>query len=193
MSDANLRELERRWRETGSVEDEAAWLLQRLRVGELDEERLRLAAYCSHEPSRIALDLRPLAETGSFGLTLRPGGLGRQLLTRVSVDLCLEVLGVLESHRFHGRCLEAIEALEGWIADPSSSRAGRARRLADRCSWDRHDGSTERQLTVAQLIFWTGRIPLDLWPWAHVAKAAEDLRLDFKGQTLRVALGRPEA
>ena len=30
MSDAKLRDLERRWKETGSVQDEAAYLLERV-------------------------------------------------------------------------------------------------------------------------------------------------------------------
>ncbi len=55
MSDERLRELERRWRESGSVEDEAAWLLERVRVGELDQDRLELAAYCGHGAARVAL------------------------------------------------------------------------------------------------------------------------------------------
>lgn len=41
MSDARLRELERRWRESGSVEDEEAWLIARCRAGEI----LRWADY----------------------------------------------------------------------------------------------------------------------------------------------------
>ena len=49
MSDARLRELERRWRESGSVEDEAAYLRERVRVGDLRQDRLELAAYCGHE------------------------------------------------------------------------------------------------------------------------------------------------
>jgi len=44
MSDSKLRELERRWRETKSVEDEAAYLRERVRVGDLTQERLELAA-----------------------------------------------------------------------------------------------------------------------------------------------------
>ena len=32
MSDAKLRELERRWKETGTVEDEAAYPLERVRA-----------------------------------------------------------------------------------------------------------------------------------------------------------------
>ena len=40
MSDGKLRELERRWRETGSVDDEAAYMRERVRAGELTQERL---------------------------------------------------------------------------------------------------------------------------------------------------------
>ncbi|MEZ6189561.1 MAG: hypothetical protein R3F62_31745 [Planctomycetota bacterium] len=35
MSDERLRELERRWKETGAGEDETAYLLERVRVGNL--------------------------------------------------------------------------------------------------------------------------------------------------------------
>lgn len=48
MSDERLRELERRWKETGSVEDEAAYLVERVRVGNLEREMLELAALCNH-------------------------------------------------------------------------------------------------------------------------------------------------
>lgn len=51
VSDERLRELERCWQETGTVEDEAAFLSERIRVGSLDQRRLELAAYCGHEAS----------------------------------------------------------------------------------------------------------------------------------------------
>jgi hypothetical protein len=54
MTDERLRELERRWKESGSVEDEAAYLLERVRVGDLDQERLQLAAYCGHSAAAHA-------------------------------------------------------------------------------------------------------------------------------------------
>ncbi len=44
MSDARLREFERRWRDTQSAEDEAAYLTERLRAGELTATQLW--AYC---------------------------------------------------------------------------------------------------------------------------------------------------
>lgn len=55
MSDERLRELERHWKETGAVEDHAAYLLERLRVGDLEQEKLELAAYCGHEGAVAAL------------------------------------------------------------------------------------------------------------------------------------------
>lgn len=45
MSDTTLRELERIWKETGTVEDEAAYFTQRVRAGDLSADRIRLATY----------------------------------------------------------------------------------------------------------------------------------------------------
>lgn len=59
VSDARLRELERRWRETRAHEDELAWLRARLRAGELGPERLGLAAWCGHRAAREALEDDP--------------------------------------------------------------------------------------------------------------------------------------
>lgn len=53
MADERRREAERR-AATGSVEDEARLLVERVRAGELTNEQLALAAYCGHEPARLA-------------------------------------------------------------------------------------------------------------------------------------------
>lgn len=66
MTDSKLRELERRWKETGSIEDEAAYLLERVRVGDVGEEKLELAAYCGHEGARAALGVAPWAPITSI-------------------------------------------------------------------------------------------------------------------------------
>lgn len=55
MSDTKLREAERRWKEAGSTESEAAFLLERVRVGNLACERLEVAAYCGQEAARQAV------------------------------------------------------------------------------------------------------------------------------------------
>lgn len=44
MTDSRLQELKRAWEASGSVEDEAAYLRERVRVGDLTQERLELAA-----------------------------------------------------------------------------------------------------------------------------------------------------
>lgn len=54
MSDARLRELERRWRESGAIEDEAAYLHERMRVGALPPAKLTSAALCRHPAALIA-------------------------------------------------------------------------------------------------------------------------------------------
>lgn len=59
MSDLRLRELERRWLESRSLEAEARYLLERSRVGDLDDERLKLAAWCGHEGARHATGVSP--------------------------------------------------------------------------------------------------------------------------------------
>jgi len=55
VSDGTLRELERKFRETGSVEDEAAWLRARVQTGDLEQERLEFAAQCGHAAALAAL------------------------------------------------------------------------------------------------------------------------------------------
>lgn len=54
MSDARLRALERAWKESGSVADEAAYLRERVRTGEVAPERLALAAYLGHAAALAA-------------------------------------------------------------------------------------------------------------------------------------------
>ncbi|MBX3468469.1 MAG: hypothetical protein KF878_16475 [Planctomycetes bacterium] len=54
MTDASLRELERRWRESGSLDDEVAWLAARRRSGELGRAHLELAAACGHRAAGLA-------------------------------------------------------------------------------------------------------------------------------------------
>ncbi|HBP18982.1 MAG TPA: hypothetical protein DEA08_14500 [Planctomycetes bacterium] len=90
MSDEKLRELERRFRETGSADDELAWLREcarsgekldwdsysrlheldveaaadllrwRVKTGDLSQERLEVAAWCGHEASGRIARLEPI-------------------------------------------------------------------------------------------------------------------------------------
>lgn len=60
MSDARLRELKRRWQQSGAVDDEAAFLRERVRVGDLTALRLRIAAYAGVPGAILAYGARSL-------------------------------------------------------------------------------------------------------------------------------------
>lgn len=59
MADHDLRALERRYRESGAVDDHARWIAARARAGALSEHRVRLAAELGHEAAGRALGVAP--------------------------------------------------------------------------------------------------------------------------------------
>lgn len=59
MADSALRELERAWKSSGSVESEAAFLLGQVRAGILAESALELEAYVGVPAARLAWGERP--------------------------------------------------------------------------------------------------------------------------------------
>ena len=116
MSDNKLRELERRWKETGSVEDEAAYLLERVRAGELTQERLELAAYCgrvirSDDPTPV-----PAGDGGWFL------GLGRWL---DSQDLVRLLAALVAKHSTEVRPEATRRPSIGVLALATTTRGGR--------------------------------------------------------------------
>lgn len=63
--DSRLREFARRWRETGRIEDEGRYLVERVRVGDLPQRNLEFAAYCGHPGAKAALqDESPMPRIG---------------------------------------------------------------------------------------------------------------------------------
>jgi hypothetical protein len=89
VTDSTLRELERQFRSSGSVEDEAAWLGARLRAGELSEERLRLAAYLGDEATLRVTSFEPPANLDALIARAHAGEFGKDVPGRV----CLAVGG----------------------------------------------------------------------------------------------------
>ena len=55
MTDARLRELERRFHETGAAGDEASYLRERVRLSLLAPEALAAASYLGHPAAMLAL------------------------------------------------------------------------------------------------------------------------------------------
>lgn len=94
MSDQRLRTLERRWKKTGAVQDEAAWLRARVQAGELEQTRLKLAARLGHTAARLAAHrAKPLPQSvsGWFEGFARGGGDCR-VAALVLAGLVLEAL-----------------------------------------------------------------------------------------------------
>lgn len=69
MSDAALRDLERRWRASRDVDDEARWLQARVRAGELPERGIVIAAGLGHA---AALKIAPAIGLGPIELVETP-------------------------------------------------------------------------------------------------------------------------
>ena len=132
MSDERLRELERRWKETGAVEDEAAFLLERVRAGDLTREKLETAAhYCEHEAACLALGL-PMpqhnVEVDAWLVALRDRQEG--LALRAGIALARLVLPIWEEpYPDDPRPRLALQASEAVLA--GSGRGELAGRAAD--------------------------------------------------------------
>lgn len=95
MTDARLRELERTWQTSGAVEDEVAWLVERVRAGVLTHEQLGRAASFS-EAARLAWTRLQTptrvkgGKRGERGHTRTDGARDARRLRRF--DRCLEAL-----------------------------------------------------------------------------------------------------
>ena len=111
MSDVRLRELERRFRATGSAEDEAAWLRARAQAGYLDQSKLALAAFLGHDAASIVCPVHPPA----------PRDLGdwvNELDVRVPNDLivwqvCKTASLMCKAERCKGRFADAPDFIAG--------------------------------------------------------------------------------
>lgn len=99
LTDSRLQEFWRRWRETGSAEDEARWLQERLRVGELDPTLLEIAARCGSLAAIASVGSRPpLAplEVGEALARLLPAERSELILVKWQVSLSEKALAVFE-------------------------------------------------------------------------------------------------
>lgn len=155
MSDQKLRDLERRWKETGTVEDEAAYLLERVRAGDLSQERLELAAYCGHEGARTAR-LWPRQEFENRD-AVRTWARGLKQWRGASLDGLLLLADIFSSLKTWEDPLlaQAVESAAAWKSSPNESNAEACNIAAQRLVHSRHlranqvDGPVERYVAWA--------------------------------------------
>ena len=125
MTDTRLRELERRWKESGSVEDEAAWLMERFRSGELPLSMLEQAAYCEHPAAKRLIKTVEVsspqdyaqrwAHEWSFGL----GRWEKQVVVRAAFAMAHHVAETCTKFR-----QQLIDAMSDWILCPCDDHIG---------------------------------------------------------------------
>ena len=137
-----IRELRRRWRESGAVDDEARWLQARLRAGDIPRARLELAAFLDHPAAQAALGSAPHAWPREPEARLRAWGKrlsdhGVEACTRAALAEAHHKLGILLRPGFltpgsEGRraaCVRLIvrrlEAIEDWILEAARLGAER--------------------------------------------------------------------
>lgn len=132
MSDAHGRELERRYRETGDPQVGAAWLMHRVRIGELDQGRVYQAAIVGHPAAVNALPFapklfvfipQPVADTDAIRTLVmdRVEDDSRQLAVRIGLAALDEVQQQLML--MTARIEPCLESFELWQAQwPGSAR-----------------------------------------------------------------------
>lgn len=117
VSDQRLRDLERRWKETGAPRDEAALLLERVRVGDLEQSSLEIAGLAGWVGAELAQEHVRAQPIGERMLAL--GNFGQLASVRVAHAAASRVLPLwLERLGDDDRPFEANAFVGEWILCP---------------------------------------------------------------------------
>lgn len=154
MRDQRQRELERRYREAGTLEAEEAWLHERLRAGAVDRDRLAFAAFLGHAASQRILEvpdpdlpaLPRLKRVLRSGIRLSSGELGSieepSLVQAWAGDCAERVLCLaapyeeaLRDHLKLARRAAGGEELPDSLVDESSERLGQMVEVREERGW----------------------------------------------------------
>jgi hypothetical protein len=134
VSDEGLRDLERLWKATGSLEDEAAFLRERVRAGRLEPAALELAARLGYAAARAALGTGA-SESASLEDVLRgfaacdkEGG----LLVRALAVVARRALEGMRRHVPESDPDELLEAIEAWCERPDRKHVQRIEAIRPR-------------------------------------------------------------
>lgn len=121
MSDETLRKLERRFRETGCVEDEALWLRARVQAGDLDAESLALATYVDPALGGPQEAGAPPRDWREWASGLKEWGLSACVRVAVAAGQ-FSARHFLALYPGDPRVQQALSAVEEWLLDPSEER-----------------------------------------------------------------------
>ena len=115
MSDSRQRELEHSWKQTGSEEEEAAFLLERVRAGDLELRELELAAFVGHAAAVVATTT-PAPQFGSdlANWAEALAQFGKEACARTAICVTWISYEALEL----GLPDDALSAAEAWAACP---------------------------------------------------------------------------
>ena len=116
-----MRDLERRFAESGSVEDEAALLLARSRAGVLRQHGLQIAAYAGHPAARLAVG-GPLIDEALGGIAAwgkPPSVVVAAAVARVTLPLLEDLVGW---PGLRTSVEGALVAIDDWLAAPSEAK-----------------------------------------------------------------------
>ena len=131
MSDQRLRDLERRYRESGAPSDEADFLREAVRAGRLEERLLLIAGDLGHPAARGALDLDPISaqEVEGLGHLLRERW-GQWELVNISHALARRVFPAhATGSEVGGELRAALESVAAWLKSPGSDSRSELYRL----------------------------------------------------------------
>lgn len=124
VSDEQLRAAERKWRESESTADEALYLSQRIRAGDLSHECTQLAAFLGHAAATTALGTTPRAKGQSSDDPMLA-----RLLDRCGTPVCVRAGLALSDRALPAwtalfphdlRPQRLIAACRAWLVDPSA-------------------------------------------------------------------------
>lgn len=130
MPDSIRRDLERRARQ-GDSTAEAAALVRRLRAGDIDEERLRLAALLDDPAARLVLGRdAPRVPPHAHGVARELQAFGDVVVIRATVTAVRAMNATADPLTWNlARARAAIDVAEAWLACPCEAHLEAARRV----------------------------------------------------------------
>ena len=130
MTDSRLQHLKRAWETSGSVEDEAAYLRERVRAGDLSQNCLLLAATVGHVAAQwccLGVNEEPLLCDLCFRIT----DWGREAATRMGVASTNFLLSQWKWPHPGTDPQRVLTATEEWVLSPTEAFRERAKAIAE--------------------------------------------------------------